>query len=105
MLPADLTKARNTMSKYLIAKLSVTVATLSALTLLQGCSKEVSDDVLKAAWLPVGSQLPLGTEFLPIANGGTGASAGAGQSTGSGAAGAAAGAGGGNQVSSGAVAQ
>ena len=105
MLSADLTKATNTMSKYLIAKLSVTVAALSAMTLLQGCSKEVSDDVLKAAWLPVGSQLPLGTEFFPIANGGTGASAGTGQSTGSGAAGAAAGAGGGNQVSSGAVAQ
>jgi hypothetical protein len=93
------------MSKYLIAKLSVTVATLCAMTLIEGCSKEVNSEVLKTAWLPVGSQLPMGTEFLPIGSAGAGSSGGAGQSTGSGAAGAAAGAGGGGQVSSGAVSQ
>jgi hypothetical protein len=93
------------MSKYLITKLNVTVATLCAMTLIGGCSKEVNSEVLKSAWLPFGSQLPLGTEFLPIGIGGTGASAGTGQGAGSGATGAAAGAGGGNQVSSGAVAQ
>ena len=93
------------MSKYLITKLNVTVATLCAMTLIGGCSKEVNSEVLKSAWLPFGSQLPLGTEFLPIGIGGTGASTGTGQGAGSGATGAATGGGGGNQVSSGAVAQ
>jgi hypothetical protein len=93
------------MTKYLVAKLSVTVAALSALTLLPGCTDEVNRAVLETAWLPFGSQLPLGTEFLPIGSAGAGGSAGTGQGAGSGVASAAAGAGGGNQVSSGAVAQ
>ena len=82
------------MSKCLIAKLSMTVAALGALALLPGCSKEVNSAVLETAWLPVGSQLPLGTEFVPIVNGGAGTSAGGG-----------AGAGGGGQPSSGTPSQ
>jgi hypothetical protein len=67
------------MSKRLVAKLTVMVAALSAMTLLQGCSKEVNSAVLRTAWLPVGSQLPLGTEFVPVGSAGAGASVGAGQ--------------------------
>jgi hypothetical protein len=42
------------MSKRLGVKLAVTVAALSAMTLLQGCVGEEQDSVLRNAWTPVG---------------------------------------------------
>jgi hypothetical protein len=43
------------MSKRLVIKLILTVATLCVITLLQGCSAEVDSAVLSKAWMPVGS--------------------------------------------------
>jgi hypothetical protein len=89
------------MNKRLVAKLTVTVAALSAMTLLQGCSSEVNSAVVSAAWMPFGSQPPLGTEFVPIGSAGAGAAASAGQSAATATASAVASAagGGGGQVS------
>jgi hypothetical protein len=42
------------MSKRLGVKLAVTVAALSAMTLLQGCEGEDDSSVLSAAWTPAG---------------------------------------------------
>ena len=95
------------MSKRLVAKLTMTVAALCAITLLQGCSGEVNKAVISAAWMPFGSGLPLGTEFVPIGSAGAGASAGASQNAATGTASAVASAagGGGSQVSTGTVVQ
>ena len=73
------------MSKRLVLKVTVMVAALSAVTLLQGCGED-EGVVIGGAWMPVGG----GT--LPALVLGTGAGAGAVG-------------GGGNQVSTGTAAQ
>ena len=54
MLRTILGTARKTMSKRLGVKLAVTVAALSAMTLLQGCVGEEDGTVLSSAWTPAG---------------------------------------------------
>jgi hypothetical protein len=96
------TKARQIMSKRLVLKLTVMVAAVSAMTLLQGCDSDNDGVTVAGAWMPVGS----GT--LPVfifgsAAGGGGIGGGGGQgATGATAGAVAAGAGGGGgQVSTG----
>jgi hypothetical protein len=43
------------MSKLLVAKLILMVAALGAMSLLQGCSKQLDAAIITAAWTPVGS--------------------------------------------------
>ncbi len=94
------------MSKRLVFKLSVMVAALGAMTLLQGCGADEDGVEVAGAWMPIGGgtlpMLILGTG----AGGGFGAAGGGG---GQGVMGATAGAvasaagGGGGQVSGGGV--
>ena len=85
------------MSKRLVLKLAVTIAALSAVTLLQGCGEEEDGSILSYAWSPVGSTPLVGFGFGT----GGGATAGGGQSASGSVAGAIASAagGGGGQVS------
>ena len=80
-MAAVLTKVSKIMSKRLIAKLTVTVAALSAITLLTGCSAEIDKTVASIAWLPYGSSPALGTQFVPIGNAGAGGGGNAGGSS------------------------
>jgi hypothetical protein len=98
------TKARQIMSKRLVLKLTVMVAAVSAMTLLQGCDSDNDGVTVAGAWMPVGS----GT--LPVFIFGSAAGGGMGGVGGQNAMGATAGAvaagagGGGGQVSTGGAA-
>ena len=85
------------MSKRLVAKLAVTVAALSAITLLSGCYGELGSDVLQMAWTPYNAQMPYATALSPSQT----AAVSASQNGGTASAGAGGGGGGGNQVSGG----
>ena len=87
------------MSKRLVLKLAVMVASVGVMTLLQGCGEEESSVVFRFAWMPVG--------FSPIFSTGSAAGQSAGSAAGQTSAGATGGvttagaasaAGGGNQV-------
>jgi hypothetical protein len=66
------------MSKLLVAKLILMVAALGAMTLLQGCSKEVDAAVITAAWTPVGSvtTAAAASQGVPASGGGGSQAAG-----------------------------
>jgi len=92
------------MSKKLAVKLAVTVAALSAMTLLQGCEGEEDGTLLSNAWTPAGFPWTL-NNYLGFSQVGTG---GSGQAAGTTSGGASVGAaissamgGGGGQVSAG----
>jgi hypothetical protein len=93
------------MSKRLGVKLAVMVATVSAMTLLQGCDGDQDDSVVSSAWTPVGYPWTL-YNYAGVgqsAAGGSSQSAGAASSGGAAVAGAISSArgGGGGQVSAG----
>ena len=87
------------MSKRLVYKLAVMVATLSAVTLLQGCGDEENSLPFSYVWAPVGFVPMFSTGTAAGQNsGGGGGQASAGATGGVSAAGAARAGGGGNQV-------
>ena len=93
------------MSKRLGVKLAVTVAALSAMTLLQGCVGEEDESVLRNAWTPVGYPWTM-FNYFGYYQGATGGSGQGGTSSSSGGASVAtaissAAGGGGGQVSAG----
>jgi len=93
------------MSKRLGVKLAVTVAALSAMTLLQGCVGEEDESVLRNAWTPVGYPWTM-FNYFGYYQGATGGSGQGGTSSSSGGASVAtaissAAGGGGGQVSTG----
>jgi hypothetical protein len=71
------------MNKRFVVKLAVTVATLTVVTLLQGCYQEEDSLVLSMAWSPVGFSPAQPPAFAPSSavTGGSvqGGSAGGGQ--------------------------